>query len=786
MIRRIFLFLALALLLSAPAAAQQNVVIEGTITDPSGALVPGAIVDALVAGEIRASSVTGQDGRYRLPVAAGPYRVRVRLQGFEDASADVNAAADVTHDLQLRIAAVGDSLVVTASRTAATRSSAVSSVSVFSAADIAALGSSSIADVLRFAPGLAVEANGREGALAAVFSRGGESDYNLVLIDGVRVNMPGGAYDFSRIAAGEIERVEVVRGGQSALYGSDAMGSVIQIFTRGGDLSAPPTVSGALEAGQFNTWRGEAGVAGGAGGRIDYHAGILHRRTEGAFADTLVEDDRFRQTSLEGRVGVVLGSRATARIGTRYSRAEGRAVGPILYGPGDQGTASDSEEWSWHLHATHRLASRVTGTATLAYSRNDTAAIDATADPSFDVFAVLSGQPGALFPRGPRLVRLVDAAAFARLAAGAEPLGPGEFLATTPFGVSDFPFTSRNNFRRPAFKYQADVAWARQTLTAGYEFERETDPLIRTFRNANHGVFVQQQAAWSDRVTVIAGARLDDNSRYGIHGSPRLSAAAMLLPIGRGAVSSLKAFTNVGTGIKGPVFAELFGSTFTDGNLDLEPERARTFDGGVEATLLAQRLRATATYFDNRYRDQVAFRSSGPGRDGQPDFLNIAGSKARGWEFEAVLQRAAAGITAGATYALIDTEVTATTSTSEQFQPGQPLIRRPRHSGTFRARYERGRAAVNMDVRFSGERHDAAFLGLATAASGTTPAGRPVDITVNPGYAVVGVGADVRLREDVSLFVRVENAGDRQYETALGFPGMPRAAVAGMRVSVRP
>jgi vitamin B12 transporter len=398
---------------------------------------------------------------------------------------------------------------------------------------------------------------------------------------------------------------------------------------------------------------------------------------------------------------------------------------------------------------------------------------------------VLAGEPGALFPRGPRLVRLVDAAAFAGLASGAEPLRAGEFLATTPFGVADFPFTSRGEFRRPSFKYQADAAWARQTLTAGYEFERETDPL-NAFRNVNHGVFVQQQAAWSDRFTVIAGARLDDNSRYGTHISPRLSAAAFLLPPGRASMPSLKAFANFGTGIKGPVFAELFGSTFTDGNPDLEPERARTFDSGLEATLLAQRLRATATLFDNRYRDQVAFRSSGPGRDGQPDVFNIAGSKARGWELEAVLQRPAGGFTAGATYALIHTEVTATTSTSPQFQPGQPLIRRPRHSGTIRAGYERGRIVVNVDARFVGARHDAAFLGLATVASAGVAGGRAVDITVNPGYAVVGLGAQVRLRDEVSLFARVENAGDRIYETALGFPGMPRAVVAGVRFRAAP
>ena len=782
--RRLVCMLAIILLVASASHAQERVTVSGTVTDPSGAVVPGAFVEAVAGGRVAADAVTGQDGRYRLGMPAGQYALRARLQGFAADEVAVNAATSVTRDLRLEIAAIGDTLVVTAARTAGTRANAASSVSVFSAAAIAALGSTSVADVLRFAPGLSVESNGREGAQAALFSRGGESDYNLVLVDGVRVNTPGGAYDFSRISAAEIDRVEVVRGGQSALYGSDAMGSVVQMFTRRADPSDAPRLAGSIEAGSFNTWRGDVHVTGGARQRLDYSAGVSHRRTDGAFGDRLPEKDRFDQTAFNGGFGAVLGSRATLRMGARYSDGQGRAVGPIAYGPGDTGTASDSREVSWHLDFTHRIAPRATGTATAAYSRNDAEFVDLVADRPFNVFAILTGRPGAVFPEGPRLVRLVDEATFTLLQTGTRALGPGEFLATTPFGVGDFPFTSETAFRRPAFKYQADIAWlAGQTLTGGYEFERESDPLSSGFRIENHAYFAQQQFTAGDDWFVTVGGRIDDNSYYGTHASPKISAGGFLIPFTRRTVSSLKLFTNIGQGIKNPVFGELFGSTFADGNSDLQPERARTIDGGVELTFMAQRLRATVTYFDNRYRDQVAFRSTGFGRDGRPDFLNIAGSTANGWELEGVMQRPLAGVTGAASYSRIDSEVTATTSTSEQFQPGQPLLRRPKHSGTVRIRYQKARAAINLDARVVGRRHDAAFLGLAAVPSLGFPAGRPVDITVNPGYAVVGIGGDYRMREELTMFARIDNLANEVYETALGFPGLPRSAVVGIRMA---
>jgi outer membrane cobalamin receptor len=773
--------LTLALALAAPALAQQRVSISGTVTDPSGAVVPGAIVEVVVVGRPAASVTTDADGRYRVEVQAGQaHELSVRRQGFTAETAIVTPSSDTTRDVALGLAAVGDVLFVTAARTAETRASTMASVAVLSGDEVAALGSVSLGDVLRFVPGLSVESAGREGSLTSLFSRGGESDYNLVLIDGVRVNNTGGTFDVSRISAAEIDRVEIVRGGQSSLYGSDAMGSVVQVFTKRAGASDRPHAIGAVEAGSFATFRGDATLLGGARGRVDYKVGLTHRGTDGAFADLLPEKDRFDQTTFDGGFGVALGNRASVRGGLRYSNAQGRGLGPINYGSRDTGTAYDTTDASWRLGVNHRWAPTVNGAATVAYSRSNSASVDSVADPTYQLYAILSGTPGAGFPASPRLVRFVDLPTFNALRAGQAGLGVGEFLATTPFGVSDFPFTSRTRFRRPAFKYQADWMWRTgQSLAGGYEFERERDPLNAGFDFTNHAAFAQQQFELRDRWFVTLGGRVDSNSRYGTSASPKLSVGGYVLPFGGGAISSVKVFSNVGKGIKNPAFSELFDTTFADGNPDLQPERARTLDVGAEATFAGQRLRGTVTYFDNAYEDQVAFRSTGFGRDGRPDFVNIAGSKANGWELEAVMQRALVGLTAAASYALVDTEVTATTSTGAAFQPGQPLLRRPKHSGSLRLGYAAGRLAVNADARVVGQRHDSPFLGLSAVATG-----RSVDITVNPAYAVVGLGASYALVDEAAIFVRLDNVADEKYESALGYPGMPRAAFVGVRFGV--
>ncbi|MCU1382442.1 MAG: hypothetical protein JWL71_1139, partial [Acidobacteria bacterium] len=576
------LLFSATIFITTPAAAQL-VDVTGTVTDTSGAVLPGATIDATIAGLSVATTITDPAGRYRIALApAALHQLRARMNGFADETIDIRPAADsAPRDFVLRIAAVADEVIVTATRVPESRAATTESIAVFTAKDIQALGATSLVDVLRMVPGLNLESTGREGALASLFARGGESDYNLVLVDGVRVNQSGGTFDFSRVSGAEIDRLEVVRGGQSSLYGSDAIGSVVQVFTKRAAPGDAPRLMGSLEGGSFNTWRGDTNLLGGAMRRFDYQLGAAYRGSEGAFQDILPEHDTFKETSVDASVGAILGDRAALRTGVRYANAKGKAIGPIDYGSRDTGTAADTRDLSWHLNLSHRLSDRIDQSADVNYFKSYRLSADTIGDPTYRVYAILAGTPGAIFPDSPRLVRLLDQPTFAAFQSGSQTLGAGQFLATTPFGVSDFTSTSTSEFRRPAFRYQANAAWGgTQLLSGGYDYERESDPLNPAFLVENHAYFVQQQFHARDRWLATVGVRLDHNSRYGDNASPKVSLGGFLLPYRKGAASSVKVFSNIGRGIKNPTFGELYGSAFSDGNPGLSPERARTIDAG--------------------------------------------------------------------------------------------------------------------------------------------------------------------------------------------------------------
>lgn len=761
-----------------PVTAQRPITVSGTVRDASGAVLPDTFVELLIDAERVDSAVTDASGRYSLALRSdATHRLVVTRAGFEVETVELPAATTSRErDVIMRVAAFGDTVVVTASGTEALRTTVNESITVLEADDVRAMGANSLAEVVNAVPALNVESTGREGALASLFSRGGESDYNLVLIDGVRANITGGRFNFSRVSAGEIERVEVVRGAQSSLYGSAAIGSVVQVITRRAAPTDAPTVSGSVEGGSFATGRADLSLLGGALQRFDYKASAAFRTSDGAFEDLLPERDRYQQSVFNGGFGAVLGQGASLRLTGRYSDADGRSVGPIVYGARDTGTRFDSRDRAISVQYRQAFSGAFEHSATAAYFDSDSVSVDAVADPPYFIYAILEGAAGALFPDSPRLVRLISEPEFAALAAGPT-LPAGQYLVSTPSGVSDFVSSSTTPFRRPSFAYRANIAWATgQTLSAGYEYERESQPDTDGWVIGNHAWFVQQQFAAAERWFLSLGARIDDNSRFGTEVSPKVSLGGFLLPPGSGLVSSVRTFFNFGHGIKNPVFSELFGSAFVDGNPTLHPERARTVDAGVETTFADQYWLARVAYFNNDFEDQVAFFASGPVlKDGIADYINVDGSRAAGWELELALQRPIAGVTASAGYAYVDTEVTSSVNTSDQFQPGQPLLRRPAHSASAQVRYQGGPFGLALTMRRVGERHDSAFMPLRTLT------GEPANITVNPAYTWLGLTGEVRVHDAVGLYVTITNLADTEYESALGFPGLPRAVVAGAR-----
>jgi outer membrane receptor protein involved in Fe transport len=292
--------------------------VTGTVLDPSGRPIPRAAIVVTAPGGAAVGVVFSDvDGNFRIPDAPDGCRLRTSLSGFAPATADCRSDGPVT--LTMALSPVSESVVVSATRTDAPASQVASAVTVFDAEEIERRQQPQLADLLRLAPGTQVVRSGAPGSVTSLFVRGGESNYTKVLLDGIPLNEPGGVFNLGNLTTENLDRVELVRGANSAVYGSDAMTGVLQLFTRRG-TSARPDGHATIEGGSFATGRGSAGVAG-KSGRFDYSAD-----TAGYTTDNEVPNNAFRNFTLSGTAGAAVNDSATLRFVGRLER--GRRVCP--------------------------------------------------------------------------------------------------------------------------------------------------------------------------------------------------------------------------------------------------------------------------------------------------------------------------------------------------------------------------------------------------------------------------------------------------------------------------
>ena len=261
-------FVLFAFLVVSPRPAFTAGPISGLVVDPSGQPVPRAVVRISgTNGETVATLFSGQDGSFRVPAGApADCTIDVELTGFLPARTSCTAGADLR--ITLSVSPVKETVVVSATRSETPSGQLGASVTVFDALEIDRRQTPQVADLLRTAPGVAVVRTGGIGNVTSLFVRGGESNYTKVLLDGIPLNEPGGVFNFSNVTSEHLDRVEIVRGAQSALFGSDAMAGVVQMFTRRAQSGAP-RVSVRFDGGSYSSARGAAGVSG-RSGRFDY------------------------------------------------------------------------------------------------------------------------------------------------------------------------------------------------------------------------------------------------------------------------------------------------------------------------------------------------------------------------------------------------------------------------------------------------------------------------------------------------------------------------------------
>jgi vitamin B12 transporter len=722
-------FASLVLLVASVSAAD----IKLRVLDPHSAAVSGAQVTLLPNGRDArpplAVENTSAEGLvvFRGVTAAQPYRAQILAPGFAAQTMDVSSSAEVI-TVKLALAAAAETVVVTATRTPIPGESAGADVETLNAGQLVIMGSVAANDTMRFLSGAVMNTAGQRGGLASLFVRGGDSTYNKVIVDGVTINEPGGTFDFGNLPLTEADRMEFLRGAQSTLYGSDAMTSVVQVWTRTGNTAIPELRFGA-DGGNFSTANGYASLAG-ARGRFDYNLLGDQFNTSGQGVN-----DAYSNSLQGANVGVALNEQVSLRVRVRHSNSFTGLPGEWNFN-GDPLLPPDPNEW--------KQLNNLLGSAELT----------------------VSGPPGwqHRFSGFDFNYRYQDV----NLTGDAARLG-------------DFPTRARDHINRAGFEYQGDYlerSWTRTTV--GYRFEDENGAIgDLDYPPSTHGlrlnddVYAQQQITWK-RLSAIAGARFVHNGAFGNTGVPRVALTLLALRGGQ-VLSGTRLRFSYATGFKEPRLEEAFaGPPFSVPNTALKPERNRAFEAGIQQSFLESRYALSATYFNNLFHDRIDYASNPVTFIGQ--YVNVDKSFAQGTELQ-FQGRIHSRVTLTSAYTYTSTQILAAPlCTPANFcDPailgvGRPLLRRPKHSATTLLSYLGSRWGANLGGSFIGRRADSDFLGFG--------------IDHAPGYVRVDVGAWYALTSRVTAYVNVENILDRHYNEVVGYPALGANFRAGMRFRI--
>jgi outer membrane cobalamin receptor len=735
---RVSTFVAVVLFV---ARAVSAATLSGRVVDLQGAAVTTAhVVVTTVLGSIADRRVDAE-GRFNVSsLGAGTYDVRAFADGFQSDAVGVMLGPDDTKSIEitLHISAIAEALVVSASTVDLPLSRAGDTVSVLTAADLQTRQIETVSDALRLVPALGVTRSGGRGAITSLFPRGGASNYTLVLVDGVRVNSFGGSYDFGHLAVGDIDRIEVVRGPQSALFGGDAIGAVVQIVTRRG---GPPRVESLVEGGSQSTARVTANASGSTGG-WRFGAGVEQRRSAGytgiarATGERVTnDDDHLRHAS--GSLGWQNSAGTDFLVAGNLSRDERGFPGPFGSNP------------TGEFRAVDRVSRGVNNARHLGGRLNH--------------------------PWTDRIRQRFDLSVFDL---------SSDF--TSAFA------TSASGTRRVDGRIQEDMAFNGSLgASAGVELVRErgsstfitgltTDPL--PIRRGVIGTFGEVRYVGGERLFITGGARVERLARDAVEANtgtftsrpafpeqtidsfnPKISASYT--------AGSFRVHASAGTGIRPPTAFEI---AFTD-NPNLKPERNRSLDAGIEQRLARDRMAVGATAFFNRYDDLLITVGRSLVNASRYRTDNISNARARGLEVTADA-RPLMRLTMRAHYTFLDTEILSVDGLPQfappPFRVGDPLVRRPRHQAGLDIAYSRDRVSVFVDA---GARSRVLDVEPTFGASG--------GLFFAAGYGVANAGVSVRVTRNLDLTARVSNIGDREYEEALGFPALRRSAIVGVRLA---
>jgi vitamin B12 transporter len=617
-------------------------------------------------------------------------------------------------------------VVVSASKVPVPATSLTQPVTVIAGDDLRARGVTRVSDALREVPGAMLVQNGSYGSVTSLFLRGGESRYTKVLIDGVPVNAAGGFFDFSHLTTDNIDRIEIVRGPASVLYGADAVSGIVQIFTRkAGDERR---ASLGARGGTYHSFDIDADAAG-SSGPAAISLGAARHSTNGI----LPFNNANLNGTLSSSVKLERGDAGTATVSARYTAAE------FHYPTDFTGAVIDSNSY----RVQHRL----------------TVGIDAG--------------------------RNLASWAQARLLAGTNDVSDLTEDIATPSGA---PLPEHSAARSRGYRRSAEARLslflptsATLSLGTGYEREHEhsgnlsapvgaalseTDSFDASRNNIAY--YSELLGNPGQRISYTVSGRVDDNSDYRRFATYRLGANT-------GLFGMLRLRASLSTAFNAPAFSQLRPTLFTVGSPNLRPERARSAEIGLTTELNPDRIRLSANYFTQRFSDLIQFIDGGP-PSFKGSFSNLTGASADGIEGELSLSPTH-DWRATASYTVVNPRVT---QIPVGFQGtdrvGDALIRRPSHSGALVLTYSRARSVSgSIAVNYVGKRPDVDFSQF------------PSPRVSLPAYARLDLSADLPIaraaRGGLTFNVRIENALNQHYADVFNFPAPGRTLLIGARAA---
>jgi vitamin B12 transporter len=619
-----------------------------------------------------------------------------------------------------------ETVVVSATKVAVPASSLTQAVTVISGDDLRARGVTRVSEALSEVPGAALVQNGSYGAVTSLFLRGGESRYTKVLVDGVPVNAAGGFFDFSHLTTDNIDRIEIVRGPASVLYGADAVSGVVQIFTRRAGAKSHGSV--AFRAGTYASRDVQAEGSGGAG-PFSMSFGAGHHSTDG----TLPFNNEYTNGTVSSDLSLTPGAVGEARVTARYTAAE------FHYPTDYTGQPVDSNSY----RTQHRL----------------TVGLD--------------------------LLRNFNAVVQARIIGGSNDVSDLTEDIAVPFGSNT---AEHSAFRSRGYRRNAEArlslflgAAATVTVGAGYDREHENssneagavgDPTTPSdsFNAARHDVSYYSEILGSPtrRFSYTISGRVDDNSDYDHFATYRLGTSVELFP-------SVKARASLSTAFNAPAFNQLRPTLFTVGSPDLRPEQVRAAEVGLRAATPSGRIAVGAGYFAQRFADLIQYVAGAP-PDFRGSYANLTAATSNGYEIELELTPVS-GVRALASYTIVNPKVTEVPAGYQGGQNvGDALIRRPTHSGQSVVSYfTPAGTSLSAALNFTGKRADIDFAQF------------PSPHVALPAHMTLDLSGDYPLRRfgrgELTINARLANVFNARYEDVLHFPAPGRVLLVGARAN---